>query len=356
MKTDANPKPIFVHEFIAGGGWAGEELPPGLLAEGYAMLRAVLTDFQRWGRFPTLTTLDARLSHRHVPVDRVEIVEPGGDADLYPALVAVSQAVLIIAPETAGILKRLTATVETLGVQLLGSSSGAVETAGDKLACYWRFRQAGLPTPRTRHAHFDENPRLAAGDLRYPLVIKPVDGVGCEGVVPVNGAEDLPAALARMRSVTQRHDFLVTEYVPGTPASVSLFVTRTGTRPLTLNSQHIIVTDSNFAYRGGTVPLTHPLRQQAFAVAVQAVSLIPGLRGYVGVDLVLTDEEAFVIEINPRLTTSYIGIRQVIDLNLAEAIWLACVEGQLPPQVTPHGQVTFTRDNLALNPDSEMSA
>jgi hypothetical protein len=345
----SSPKPIFVHEFVAGGGWAEQELPPGLLAEGYAMLQAVLTDFRRWGRFPTLTTLDARLSHVDVRADRVEIVGPGEHSDLYSALVAESRAVLIIAPETGGVLKRLTATVEELDVQLLGSNSDAVEGAGDKLACYRRFRQAALPTPPTRHARFDEDQEAAVGDLRYPLVIKPVDGVGCEGVVPVANPADLPEALARLQRVTERDDFLVMEYVPGAHASVSLLVTRNGSRPLTLNGQHIVVTDGGFAYHGGTVPLEHPLRQRALAVAAQAVSLIPGLRGYVGVDLVLTDGEAFAIEINPRLTTSYIGIRQVVDLNLAEAIWLACVEDQLPQRVLTHGQVTFTKDDLALS-------
>jgi predicted ATP-grasp superfamily ATP-dependent carboligase len=386
MTSFPDPKPIFVHEFVAGGGWAGEELPPGLLTEGYAMLQAVLADFRRWGRFPILTTLDARLSHPHPngrakrargakrrsgnrgarpawrlleepkgpegPKGGVEIVGPGQHKDLYPALVAQSQAVLVIAPETAGILQRLTATVEGLGVPLLGSSSDAVAVAGDKLACYRRFRRAGLPTPATRHARFGQDPEAAVGDLRYPLVIKPVDGVGCEGVMPVHCAADLPSALARLQTVTGRDDFLVTEYVSGTPASVSLLVTSAGARPLTLNRQHITLTDGSFTYRGGTVPLEHPLGQRAFAVAVQAVSVIPGLRGYVGVDLVLTDDEAFVIEVNPRLTTSYIGIRQVVDLNLAEAIWLACVRDELPHRVTTHGQVTFTKDELALNPIS----
>lgn len=336
-----------MHEFIAGGGLAGQELPAGLLAEGYLMLQAILADFRRWGRFPTLTTLDARLSRTGAPADQVKLVGPGEHAALYASLVRESQAVLIIAPETAGVLKGLTATVEQLGVQLLGSSSEAVEVAGNKLACYRRFRQAGLPTPTTRHARFNERPEALVAGLRYPLVVKPVDGVGCEGVSLLNHPADWSAALARLQAVTARDDFLVMEYVPGAHASVSLLVSTTGARPLTLNSQCIIVTDGGFAYRGGIIPLEHPLRERAFAVAAQAVSLIPGLRGYVGVDLVLTDQEAFVIEVNPRLTTSYVGIRQVIDLNLAEAIWQACVNDELPPSITTHGQVAFSKEELA---------
>ena len=48
---------------------------------------------------------------------------------------------------------------------------------------------------------------------------------------------------------------------------------------------------------------------------------MPGLQGYVGVDVVLGEETSWLIEINPRPTTSYVGLRRVIDLNMAEAIW-----------------------------------
>ena len=70
------------------------------------------------------------------------------------------------------------------------------------------------------------------------------------------------------------------------------------------------------------------------------------MRGYVGVDLILTQDEALLIEINPRLTTSYIGLRQVIDFNLAEAIWDARFRDNLPSQVRLIGHITFTKDQL----------
>ena len=46
--------------------------------------------------------------------------------------------------------------------------------------------------------------------------------------------------------------------------------------------------------------------------------------GFVGVDLVLGREpdgsEDFVIEVNPRLTTSYVGLRAAARSNLAEVM------------------------------------
>ena len=56
---------------------------------------------------------------------------------------------------------------------------------------------------------------------------------------------------------------------------------------------------------------------------------MPGLCGYVGVDVVLTKSEPVVIEVNPRLTTAYLGVRSVIAENVA-AMAIAACEGALP--------------------------
>ena len=78
------------------------------------------------------------------------------------------------------------------------------------------------------------------------------------------------------------------------------------------------------------------------------MSLIPGLTGYVGVDLVLTEDSALLIEINPRLTTSYIALRQVTPVNLAKAISEACLKGVLPDRIPISGPAVIKKDN----PDS----
>ena len=42
------------------------------------------------------------------------------------------------------------------------------------------------------------------------------------------------------------------------------------------------------------------------------------------VDVVLSDSEAVVIEINPRLTTAYLGVRRALDENVAALALEAC--------------------------------
>jgi predicted ATP-grasp superfamily ATP-dependent carboligase len=63
-------------------------------------------------------------------------------------------------------------------------------------------------------------------------------------------------------------------------------------------------------------------------------------------DFVLTDKEAFLVEINPRLTTSYLALRQLTDLNLAGAIWEAVCLGRLPEKIHLKGSASFSVKDL----------
>jgi len=309
---------IFVHEFITGGGLVNGKLPRSLLAEGLLMLRAVLEDFLALERYQIITTLDHRLTSRlrSLPPCRVEAIREGEYQQEFTSLVEEAEAVLIIAPETDLILADLTAVVEAKGKLLLGSSREAVVAMGNKATAYRRLSERGLPVPETHEVRFADDPSPIARRLGYPVVAKPIDGVGCQGGFMVRKEE-------------------------GTHASVSLLSNGQEALPLTLNAQEIHGS-KRLCYRGGRVPLTHRLTARAFENARAVLSAAPGLRGYFGVDLVLTEEEAWVVEVNPRLTTSYVGLRDVVRMNLAEAILKAISQGTLPRTVDIAGQACFS--------------
>ena len=63
---------------------------------------------------------------------------------------------------------------------------------------------------------------------------------------------------------------------------------------------------------------------------------LPGLWGYFGVDLILSGGGPVVVDVNPRLTTSYAGLRPALGINAAGMV-LAALRGDefgvaaLPP-------------------------
>lgn len=313
------------------------------------MLRALLHDFRRWGEVRTVAAFDNRFLigppwHREpLPADEVVRVAPGDYDRAFSSLVKRCDAVLIVAPESNGILAGLTAQAEAAGVPVLGSSASAVQATGDKWRCHQLVSMARLPTPRTIRTSAEQAPLLAA-EIGYPLMVKPVDGIGSEGVGRVDAPSELRSALQNACAAAQGGDLLIQGFVPGVHASVSLMVAGGVSAPLSLNRQ-IIQVGPRFRYLGSSVPLVHRAETPAFALARSAVALVAGLQGYVGVDLVIGEDSCHMIEINPRITTSYVALRQVARINLAKAIWDACRHGKLPASVPLDGEVVVKKDD-----------
>jgi tyramine---L-glutamate ligase len=341
---------VLVYEYFTGGGFPAKDIPGGLAAEALGMLWALLSDFSRWGKVRTIAALDPRfedripgLNRNTLPADEIVCAPQNHHPEFYGSLLKRCDTALLIAPETDGLLAVLAAQAEAAGVPLLGSSASAITIAGNKASCHKVFRAAKLPTPRTRSATFD-GAMQAARRMNCPLVIKPVDGVGCEGVCRVDKLSDLAENLKTLRRATSHEQILLQSFVAGTHVSVSLLVGINRCLPLSLNLQ-LIEAGSPFRYMGSQVPFCHPVGCRAMELACSAVNLIPGLKGYVGVDLVLTEDSAQLIEINPRPTTSYIGLRQVSSVNVAQAIWEACIGGILPECISFSGQVRIKKDD-----------
>jgi tyramine---L-glutamate ligase len=326
--TGPLPSAILVHEYVTGGGWPTPDLPAGLAAEALAVLRALLADLRSWGRFPVVTTRDRRLHSTPLTADRIVDL----DAEVYPTrmveLARECGAALVVAPEGGGVLNHVSSLVSDAGVCLLGSLPEGVAVAADKWECHRRFSQAGLPTPGTTRVSPGAAP-AAAARLGYPVVVKPLDGAGCDGVGLATDDRVLKRALGQP-ALRGAEAILVQRYVSGSAASVSLLVAADGrSAVLSLNEQRVRA-GIPFTYDGGVASWPHPRRAESCELAQRAAALVPGLRGYVGVDLVLGEETCWLIEINPRVTTSYVGLRRVVGLNTAAAIWRACRDGALP--------------------------
>jgi predicted ATP-grasp superfamily ATP-dependent carboligase len=333
---------VLVHEYVSGGGWPESNLPNGLVAEGLAMLRGVLADFRAWGGARITTTRDYRLPNVSLPADHVIELDPLDHYEVLEKLAGQCTAALIIAPESDGILGSLSALMVRKGAHLLGSSPGSVAATADKWACHQLFRKARLPTPET-YCVDAKVARKEAAHIGFPLVIKPVDGVSCEGINLVPDVPSLHAVIEKNRYAARR--FLLQRYIEGEHASACLLVAGNENLCLSINRQFIAI-GQPFNYQGNEVPFTCDKHQEAVAMAKRAATVVPGLKGYIGVDILIAKEKCYLIEINPRLTTSYIGLRSVVNVNLAQAIWEASIRNSLPPKVALQGRVVFRKEHL----------
>jgi tyramine---L-glutamate ligase len=223
--------------------------------------------------------------------------------------------------------------VEQAGGRLLGPNSIAVAIASDKIECARALHKANVPAVIGQRVDLDSFLRRGA-QMRYPIVLKPRDGAGSHATFLIRDSVELASAVARARVEAPVSEFIIEPYLHGVAASVSMLIGPHGAIAL-LPTEQLLSDDARLRYCGGRIPLDPSLASRAVELATRAVAALPGLRGYVGVDLVLQSEISnlksqisdlkseisktdAVIEINPRLTTSYVGLRRLARANLAK--------------------------------------
>lgn len=310
---------VFVFEHMVGGGELHRPLPATLAAQGDAMLTAATAGFRRAG-CEVVTTRDVRVEPAAGGAETFTL-SPGEDTgEAFDRAAAHADAGLVIAPETDGLLAAWTRRLERAGVRSLGSGVEAIELCADKLALHDHLTAHEVPMPTTRldpQALDPRDPRTRPGAWDGERVVaKPRVGAGCEHTHLLREPAEAAAWSSQRESIFQ-------PWCAGRAVSVSLIVHGEQVHALAAGEQ-FVSGERVLCYEGGRLPLEPSLAGRATALAERAVRAVGGLRGFVGVDLVLGDdtggEADVVLEINPRLTLSFVALTWVCEPTVAAAL------------------------------------
>ncbi|HEY0982958.1 ATP-grasp domain-containing protein [Schlesneria sp.] len=311
---------VFVSEYLVGGACAGARVSASMRREGLAMLRAVAVDIARLPGTVVVTTLEPGLALPD-PIQTIIVESAAEEAKWFARLIHDVDHVLVIAPETDGLLAERCRLVRASQAVSWNCTPEAIELCGDKLRLSHFLQALGIPTPRTHLVDFAQEPQLDAG----PIVLKPLDGAGSCLTFLVRNRDEFRQAAAEYELAGQTDHCLWQPYLAGRALSMGFNISLEGRHVESLPiAEQRLSDDGRFQYRGGLIPAVLPdaSREAIHELVVRVYRAIDGLAGYVGMDLVLTPEgEPILIEINPRLTTSYVGYRRVCP-KLLPCDWL----------------------------------
>lgn len=320
---------VFVYEFCCATGLGRDESDPAhsLYREGRAMRDAVADDFRRLPGVEVIT---------------VDDLSPAVEESVVIGATEQSDTAVLIAPEFDYCLELRCGWVRSTGKRLLNADANAIRATKDKLTLSEIWERAGVPTPFTkRTVHWPTD--------RLPAVIKRQDGAGSDYIFVVKSRHDLLTMHPDLAD-DEPHPTIAQDFISGRPASVAFLIGPRETVPL-LPTFQVLSDDGRFQYFGGELPIRPDLAERAISLGRRAVDCVPGLRGYVGVDLILGDaadgSRDYAIEINPRLTTSYVGLRHLADFNLAGAM-LAVATGE------PVGELRWKPGRVRFHPDGRV--
>jgi tyramine---L-glutamate ligase len=327
---------IWVCEYISAGGLASETLPASLLQEGLLMRDALLADLAALG-VDCITSHDYRvmppMHAQSLEVGTLDVANSIWQQQLAQHAV---DACWIIAPESNGVLHDLCQQVQTLGLPWIGCSAQAIQETSSKACMAERCRTAGVPVlPHvmlTEVADFEGLPWDNQAH-QHGWVVKPDDGAGCEETFYFKYKSELIEFNNNLKnySVERSSRFLLQPYVPGAALSMSVIATTNAVKVIAAHRQQVEIVDGKFVFNGAGVNEAASELAAMQRLAEQVHQAIPGLVGYWGADMILQETgELILVEVNPRLTTPYIALSQILSQNPAAMILEAILNHKLP--------------------------
>ncbi len=315
---------LFVYEHITSGALITQSMPNSLAQEGNDMLLAILQDCHAIETIELTILRDSRLSAISIIEQNTRhhchhISNTEEYTHLWQQCLIDADAVFIIAPETDGVLYRLHQQAFALNKRVLGCHLDAIALTSNKIECDKRLEKNDINTaPNCLASQWSSEPF----DSSNGYIIKPLDGAGCINTLLFESRSQLEQQLSQYNKNTLQ-SMMVQSYINGAPLSLSLLMGYTAVIVLSINRQIISHSAHVLTFEAC---LINDLSSHSFSLseaqqlAQKIQQAIPGLWGFVGVDLIVNTQGAVVIDINPRLTTSYIALSQSLALNPIELL------------------------------------
>lgn len=317
-----------------------------LVNEGLEMWRAIVLDLLACGHHVTSVVdphVIERLNDGNIVLrdEALRLVDFDSTSSLEDNWISASlgsDRVLVIAPEIDGILTNLVARLRENRCVVIAPLPHFIKVASDKWETY-RSLGEHIPQPRTWMAsdmdQFDSPDQLS----EFGYVLKPRDGAGGGGCLRLASWSQVKEAVLSLESPD---DWIVQEWQSGKPCSVALLVDEAGKLSVLGATEQMLRFDCDgFHYLGARGPLANDETSDMEVWCQQVVALIPGAFGWIGIDYVAVEvapeavpsesnnetlrsgsphSSRTLIEINPRLTTSYLLYRQVYGPELSQGV------------------------------------
>jgi predicted ATP-grasp superfamily ATP-dependent carboligase len=288
---------VFAFDYATAGGPMARRLPQSLRRQGGMLLQALQADLR--------ALPDVELTTMAPAQDAAAAQQTFGER--FASCIEAADAVWPLASESDGLLERLSRDILRADRILLGSAPGAVRVVASKLGMARALAEGGVPVAATY------SPHAPLPDARGAWVVKPDDGAGC---LDIRLFSDRAAALAWIRTAAAE-SYVLQPFIAGKLGSLSLLCCDGMARVLSCNLERVAMRNNRFHFLGSTVNGLGDHDGTLDRLARQVAAAIPSLWGYVGVDFVLTERGAVVLDVNPRLTAAYAGLHASLGRNPA---------------------------------------
>jgi 3-methylornithine--L-lysine ligase len=185
-------------------------------------------------------------------------------------------------------------------------------------------------------------------DCGFPVIVKPVESSGSEGVLLISNPEEFAAF--RDQAGSRQEEWVVQEYLPG--PSYSIEVIGFSGRYLPLQVTELEMDDLYDCKRVQAPSGLSAEHEMQFAQIARTIAGRLGLKGVMDVEVILHDNMLKVLEIDARLPSQTpTAVYKSTGINILELLAESYLKGRLPEKIAPEKQQAAIFEHIVVSPD-----
>ncbi len=212
---------------------------------------------------------------------------------------------------------KLTAALMKMGIPILGTSAEDVDAAEDRELFDKILEECRIPRPAGQTVFTAEEAKKAAGELGYPVLVRPSYVLGGQGMQIAISDQDIDEFMGIINQIAQEHPILVDKYIPGKEIEVDAVC----------DGKDILIPGimehmERAGVHSGDSISVYPAQSISETVKEKLVEYTKRLsralhvKGMINIQFIVSGEDVYVIEVNPRSSRTVPYISKVTGVPI----------------------------------------
>lgn len=206
------------------------------------------------------------------------------------------------------------------GVRIYGTSPEKINQLEDRKHFYQLLKQINIPHIQGEMAYSLKEIKACAGKIGYPVLVRPSYVIGGQSMLIIHQEAAMDAYLDTLHYSDRRiWPILVDKYTPGLEAEVDVIT----------DGKHCIVpeivehVERAGVHSGDSIAVMPPvclssIQQERLLYYAQSICKAANIIGLVNIQFVITDEQIYVLEVNPRASRTIPMISKITGVPMVE--------------------------------------
>ncbi len=212
---------------------------------------------------------------------------------------------------------KLTEALMKMGVPILGTAAEDVDAAEDRELFDRILEECRIPRPAGHTVFTAEEAKKAAGELGYPVLVRPSYVLGGQGMQICINDHDIDEFIGIINQIAQDHPILVDKYIVGKEIEVDAVC----------DGEDILIPgimehiERTGVHSGDSIsvypaPSITPQIEAKLVDYTERLARALHVKGMINIQFIVAGEEVFIIEVNPRSSRTVPYISKVTGIPI----------------------------------------